>query len=651
MQDGYFLSISAHVSEIAAAYALTHRHDQAMALWHRSADRLTLVRYWEFERLTGRKSHALAFPDAEAAHAFIAVALEQEGLALGDLQAIVGTPGLGIPGEPLGSGVEPPRDAAYHSICHLYSGLLLDTSVFQDEKILCLSLDAGPDRLVDQDAWDKPHYLGAFSDRGKITLFPVMSPALLWAVLRERTGLAEGTLMALGRACEVCLELDPPAPPEIRSIGDRFGLLNWLDEVWARIHRLIETVPAARFRADRRFTDEENRAAALVKVVQDASLAMVCDAVETALARFDCAAPDVHLSMVGGFALNCPINAELMRRYGFRSFIAPPTVNDSGIALGMGLHYAAQSAEPVTFRLATAFHGRRHDSVDEILARPEIACHVERSEQVGPDRVSEDIIEGPVVWFSGAAEIGPRALGHRSLLADPRRLDHKDRLNRIKRREWWRPVAPIIRAECAAAWFAMDGPSPFMLQAVPVREDRRDLIPAVCHLDGTARVQTLSDDEDPDLSAVIRAFEERSSIPMLCNTSLNDKGEPIIDDPARALVFAAAKGIRVVYLNGTRVQLVGGAEDPSASAPRDRPAIRFFTPPARSLAWLAQHNPHGLSRAELVIYFSDPRFSSYDLARAEDVRTLRRLFQAVERRHGDGVSVMLTGPGVHLEAD
>ena len=635
MRDGYFLSIYAHVCPIAAAYAVARRHDQAMALWRRAGNHLTLVRYWEFERLTGVKGHALSFPDEQSAYAFISEALASEGLTLDDLFMIVGTPGLSAPNENRTAEPKPVEGAAYHSLCHLYSGLTMDAALFQEEKILCLALDAGPDHVIDQDAWNKPHYLGAFSDRGNFTTFKVSSPAILWALLRERCGLAEGTLMALGSASTVAPALNFPPPPVIASIDDRFAASDWLADVAERLDHLAMTSPEA-FRCPQgRFSANENRIAAMVKVVHDASFGIVARTIEGALERFGARPGQVHLSMVGGFALNCAINGRLMRHFGFKGFVAPPVVNDCGIALGMGLHHALQHGERIDFRLGTAFHGRQHaipNRLDGVRA--------------DPAQVVDDLLEGPILWFDGPSEIGPRALGHRSLLADPRNLASKDRLNRIKDREWWRPVAPIVLAACAADWFELDGPSPFMLQAVPVRPHRREMIPAICHLDGTARVQTLTDDEDPALAAVLRAFHARTGVPIVCNTSLNAKGEPIIDDMERALSFAREKEIAVAYLNGRRVVLDRTPGD-APKGIRERDGMRHFQPPALTPDWLARHNPQNLTARELTRYFSDPRLAAYDFADAGDVRILRRLFTLTARRRGAALESMLAPIGTN----
>lgn len=645
MKRKYFLSIYADICPLASAYAISRRHDQAMGLWARNGGKLILVRYWEFERLTGVKGHALSFPDIKSAHEFINSVLAEEGLSLSDIDEIIGTPGLStsnIPPSTVLSG----QDVAYHSLCHLYSGLLTDSALLQNERILCLSLDAGPDYVADPAAWNKPHYLGAYSDRGAITLFPVPSPALLWALMRERCGLAEGTLMALGSASTVHTPPELfPSPPKLRSIHDRFAAAEWLDDVAGKIDKLADSRPEEFDDPDSLLTPAENRTAALVKIVQAASESMVMGTIEQALKRFAVRPKDVHLSMVGGFALNCPTNGHLMRRFGFKSFTAPPVVNDSGMALGMGLHHAHQAERNITFKLGTAFYGRHHSPVAQTLLASSPSCRIASIDAVRPEEMLEDILKGPLVWFDGNAEIGPRALGHRSLLADPRHLDQKDRLNRIKGREWWRPVAPIVIAESARDWFALDGPSPFMLQAVSVHPHRRAQVPAICHLDGTARVQTVTPEDNPALAALLRTFAEQTGVPILCNTSLNDKGEPIIDEPERALAFAYEKGLEVAYICGLRIRFKPGSRGDVADRPFERPGLRHFRRPPPDAEWMARHNPHNLSRKELMTYFSDPKLHVYDVTRAEDVRKLRRLLSIALRR-GGAANTMLAETGL-----
>jgi carbamoyltransferase len=143
--------------------------------------------------------------------------------------------------------------------------------------------------------------------------------------------------------------------------------------------------------------------------------------------------------------------------------------------------------------------------------------------------------DGVVAWFQGASEYGPRALGHRSLLADPRRADNIERLNDVKGREQFRPVAPMVLEERAADLFDGPLPSPYMLFTHRVRPDWLDRIPAVVHVDGTARIQTVDPAAEPLMARCLQAFERRTGVPVVVNTSLNTAGRPMVDDPRDAL--------------------------------------------------------------------------------------------------------------------
>jgi carbamoyltransferase len=149
---------------------------------------------------------------------------------------------------------------------------------------------------------------------------------------------------------------------------------------------------------------------------------------------------------------------------------------------------------------------------------------------------AEHVAKGNVVgWFQGRLEFGPRALGNRSIVCDPRRADMKDILNhKIKRRESFRPFAPSILEERTAEWFTIGYPDPFMIKVYPIRPEKRSLIPAVTHVDGTGRLQTVSARTNPRYWKLIRAFEERTGVPMVLNTSFNEN-EPIVNTPGEAL--------------------------------------------------------------------------------------------------------------------
>ncbi len=186
--------------------------------------------------------------------------------------------------------------------------------------------------------------------------------------------------------------------------------------------------------------------------------------------------------------------------------------------------------------MATAALGRGWD--DDALARAldTAAVSYERPGDV-TDAVAEALADNQVVaWFQGRAEFGPRALGHRSLLADPRQQANLEKLNDIKGREQFRPVAPMVLAERAADIFEGGPiPSPFMLFTHAVKDGWAERIPAVVHVDGTARVQTVDDAAEPLVARMLRGFERRTGIPVVVNTSLNTAGRPMVDDPRDAL--------------------------------------------------------------------------------------------------------------------
>jgi len=157
-------------------------------------------------------------------------------------------------------------------------------------------------------------------------------------------------------------------------------------------------------------------------------------------------------------------------------------------------------------------------------------------------------------WFQGGSEFGPRALGNRSLLADPRKPEMKDILNkRVKHRQAFRPFAPIVLAERAREVFEGEEESPFMLIAKNVRPEWRDRIPAIVHVDGTARVQTVREQTNPMLYRLLREFEALTAIPALINTSFNVKGEPIVETPRDAVICFLTTGIDYLVLHDTLV--------------------------------------------------------------------------------------------------
>jgi carbamoyltransferase len=245
-----------------------------------------------------------------------------------------------------------------------------------------------------------------------------------------------------------------------------------------------------------------------------------------------------RIALAGGVALNCVANAKILEETPFEHMYVMPNAGDRGLAVAAALygHHVILG------------HSERHPPAHDYLGRSysEIEIRTALQEARGiqymksPDIAADcagRIAAGQIIgWFQGGAEFGPRALGHRSILADPRTTRSKERLDgEIKRREWFRPYAPSVLAERAEAYFEMRGPSPYMLQAVRARPLASERVPGVIHVDGSARVQTVTREIEPRFYALIEAFEARTGIPMVLNTSFNGYGEPMVERPSEAV--------------------------------------------------------------------------------------------------------------------
>jgi carbamoyltransferase len=244
---------------------------------------------------------------------------------------------------------------------------------------------------------------------------------------------------------------------------------------------------------------------------------------------------ETNLALAGGVALNCVANSRLHREAGFERIWVQPAAGDAGTALGAALAVAARAGDAIA-PMETAALGRGWSDADLERQLHAAAVPFERPPDIADATADVLARNGIVAWFQGRSEFGPRALGQRSLLAHPGHAQNTERLNDVKGREQFRPVAPMVLAERAAELF--DGgplPSPFMLFTHGVHPAWRDRIPAAVHVDGTARVQTVSEDELPAMHRCLRAFDTRTGLPLLVNTSLNTAGRPMVDDPRDAL--------------------------------------------------------------------------------------------------------------------
>jgi carbamoyltransferase len=244
---------------------------------------------------------------------------------------------------------------------------------------------------------------------------------------------------------------------------------------------------------------------------------------------------DSVLSLAGGVALNCVANSRLHSESGFDQLWVQPAAGDSGTALGGALHLARALGD-ITSPMPGAALGRSWSDEEIEAWLTTAAVPFERPDDLA-DAVAAVLADnGVVAWFQGRSEYGPRALGHRSLLAHPGYAANLERMNDVKGREQFRPVAPMVMAERAADIFGRGPlPSPYMLFVHDVAPEWRDRIPTVVHVDGTARVQTVDRVDEPLVHRMLSCFERRTGLPLVVNTSLNTAGRPMVDDPRDAL--------------------------------------------------------------------------------------------------------------------
>jgi carbamoyltransferase len=245
-----------------------------------------------------------------------------------------------------------------------------------------------------------------------------------------------------------------------------------------------------------------------------------------------------NVCIAGGVAQNSVANGKILQQTSFKNIYIPSAGHDAGISMGaalytqhVSLNYTRQPA------ILTAYTGScfTNDEIKTMLTKKNIAF-TELPDELLFDRITDCMINGGVVgWFSGRAEFGPRALGGRSIIADPRRADAKEILNtKIKRRESFRPFAPSILKEYVGDYFEITGEVPFMEKVYPIKKEKQAIIPAVTHVDGTGRLQTVDEKISPRYYGLIEAFRKKTGIPILVNTSFNEN-EPIVNHPAEAL--------------------------------------------------------------------------------------------------------------------
>jgi carbamoyltransferase len=418
-----------------------------------------------------------------------------------------------------------------HHLCHAANALF--SSNFTEA--LSITLDGGGVEVI---AGKKTSVHGSVwrlsrNERevpAPILLESAQSIGLGWHRIRDIFGLREGeegTVMAMAAFGKPCTEMDALVANELLWVP----MSSELPKPLARsLGRFLKSVAAA-INSDE---DKFSLAMALQRETEVRARRFLTPYLENFRG---------NLCLSGGVFLNCQLAGKIKSWFpGVREVYIPPAPYDGGISIGAAQMFAHCSsavymtpvdAPPAEF--APFAIGRTYSRIETIGAIRAHGCDLRAAD---PDKIARMLNDGAVLGlFQGAAESGRRALGHRSIIADPRNPEMKERINSlIKHRQWFRPFAPMVLAEQVADWFQIEPgfASPYMSFAVPVRPDKRALIPAVVHHDGTARLQTVHPNLTPLTHRLLQSWQQYSGIPVLLNTSFNDR-EPIVQHPSEAL--------------------------------------------------------------------------------------------------------------------
>lgn len=451
----------------------------------------------------------------------------------------------------------PPIEVRAHHRCHAASAF--HPSGFDEALVLTIDAKGEYDSTV---VWRGD---GSGLTRMKTYEHP-NSLGLFFAVVTEYLGFrmfnGEGKVMGLAPYGEENPEIeralrslvDTGADYDVTRVTKRWGTgygVGLLEEVFDR-PRKERTESFDQWEADLAYTAQ--------KLLEE----IVLDIVRTYLGTVNTA----NVALAGGVALNCKLNKRVREATVVDDVFVQPVAHDAGLALGAG--WVDRNPSTVD-ELSTVYLGPEYDR-EEIETR----LRTNKIEYAEPDRleqyVAERLADGALVgWFQGRTEMGPRALGSRSILADPQTAASRDRVNRfVKHREEWRPFAPSILEEAVDEYLVDGRPAPFMIDAFDVRPEKAADLEAVVHpLDGSTRPQTVREEQHPRYHRLLSAFESITGVPVLLNTSFNDHGEPIVNTPTEALKDFYGMGLDVLvlgdYVLEKPVQRSGGPQEADES--------------------------------------------------------------------------------------
>ena len=307
---------------------------------------------------------------------------------------------------------------------------------------------------------------------------------------------------------------------------------------------------------DGEITDDHRDVAASLQECLERAVFHICGSLrsQTGLTR---------LALAGGVALNCTANGKLIQSGMFDEVYVQPAAGDDGVALGAALYRTSLAAEVHNSRLPAPFFGPAHSrmeietEIENFCDRVDVLRFESREEACA--NAASLIGDGSVIaWFRGRMEYGPRALGNRSILADPGHPEMRDRINAmVKKREAFRPFAPAVSLEQVHLWFDVKpGTSmPYMINVVDVRKEWRLALPAITHVNGSARVQTVCEGDNPDFHLLLKSVGKITGREMVLNTSFNVKGQPIVNSPREAIETFLGTGIEFLFLENVRLNV------------------------------------------------------------------------------------------------
>ena len=397
------------------------------------------------------------------------------------------------------------------------------------------------------------------------------SLGLVYTFVTEHLGFEgfgdEGKVMALaafgtGRLVDQFRDVVRPAAGGTYTVNMDYFSYDTHGQIRPMKPKFISAFGPARENGSPLTDQHRDLAYALQKVTEEAILNLV----RGLLAQY----PSRNLVLTGGVALNCVANGRVLAESGIERLWVPPCASDTGAPLGAALWHTHQTLGlPRTYELTNAYLGTAYTDTAIEAALDAAGVDYERMPDAAlVGRVARDLADGRVVGlYQGRFEMGPRALGNRSILADPRTAAMRTTINRvIKKREEFRPFAPVIPWERAREFFEISQPDPFMTLAPMVRPEKRHLIEAAVHVDGTGRIQTVTAEQNPRYHALITEFGRLTGVPVLINTSFNEQ-EPIVARPEEAIACFQRTEMDVLVIGNcyvTRHERQHGASDASA---------------------------------------------------------------------------------------